>query len=160
MAEETAPRRRVNILATLGAELSRLNLSYDDRDALRAVLAMRLEDFLDAAPQVHDYLRMPLGIVVAEMVCTNSLALNEMGLAVLHQRRSDEYHADCARWNAQSEAVKRGAWRERPPTRGQRMLILRTVETLGISLPGKLTRGEAHDWIEAHGGNLRYATEA
>lgn len=152
-------RRRVNVLATLGAEWSRLGLGYDDCDALRALLDMSILSFLDASAAIVDRERMPLGVVIAELIAIDHLALSELGVAALHDRLARKYHEDCEQWASQPEHVKQGDWRLKPPSRGQRMLMIRNAQALNIDLPGEVTSGEAHDWIAATGGNLRYSKE-
>lgn len=50
-----------------------------------------------------------------------------------------------------------GGWRLNAATREQWILIDRIMAAAGLDdRPGKMTRGEAHDWIQAHGGNPRY----
>jgi hypothetical protein len=47
-------------------------------------------------------------------------------------------------------------WRDKPATRAQWMLIWRTVEALKLNdRPERLTRGQAHDWLQEHGANVR-----
>lgn len=158
MTTTSNPPRRGNELATLGAELFRLGIRYDDRDALRAIIAMPLDEFVDAFPNEEGG-SQSIGEVIAQQVAAHRDRLTAIGKDILFERQKAKHEEDCARWEAQSEAVKQGKWRAARPTRDQRIRMIRTADQLQIELPGELTRGEAHDWIRDHGGNLRYNKE-
>lgn len=155
----TSQRKRGHIAATLGAELLRLGMGYEDRNALRAVLHMTLDNLLIAfgAGDLRD--DVLLGEAIAHLVQNESGPLSVMGEAVLFQRQYDAHRADCDSWKAQPESLKLGPWRQAIPSRVQQMLMIRMSQSLGLELPGDVTRGQAHDWIKANGGNPRYNTE-
>lgn len=154
----SAQKSRLHILATLGAELHRLGLGLESHDALRAALSLPLDDVF--ASIKHDELdSLTFGDALIRLVRSDIGPLSEIGRAVLHDRRAAEYRADCASWAAQPETLKLGSWRSQPPTRGQRMLMIRMAKHLGVSLPGDVDRGQAQAWIADHGGNPRYKEE-
>ncbi len=78
------------------------------------------------------------------------------GEALLLDRAKRAYMEDLAsfaRW--QREHPGEDGWRKKPATSAQGFLVSRTAATLGIDAPLRMTRGEAFDWLERHGGNLR-----
>lgn len=74
-------------------------------------------------------------------------------------RDEAEYRETQAKWEEHHRShPNAGGWRGKPATREQWILIDRIVSVIGVDRPGKMTRGEAHDWIRGHGGNPRYGT--
>lgn len=67
-------------------------------------------------------------------------------------------HSEWQEWNRQNP--EQNDWRVRNATESQIMLIERIAEDRGVEMPQSPKRGEAHDWIEQHGGNLRLAPDA
>lgn len=152
-------RTRVHVLATLGAQFLPFDIRYKDQHALRAVLHMPLSEFLFASCASGDPHTISVGDAIAQLVQTDFGPLSVLGEAVLFQWQEDRYRADCESWEAQPDEIKLGSWRNLHPTRDQWMRMSRTAQELAIDLPGEVTRGEAHDWIKATGGNRRYNTE-
>lgn len=77
------------------------------------------------------------------------------------ERDYEVYHEALASWQAAERAdPNKSAWRDKPATREQWQIIDRIVAMNGLDSPGKLKRGEAHDWIAANGGNPRYGQAA
>ncbi|MFN6933914.1 MAG: hypothetical protein ACK4NZ_02045 [Tsuneonella sp.] len=157
--QPNSSRKRVHTLATLGGELSSFQIGYEDRHALRAVLRMHVTDFYWAmsAAQIRD--AALVGEAIARLIQLEHLPLSTLGKSVLFDRQAATYRADCESWEEQPHAIKTGRWRQARATRDQRMLMIRMAQTHGLSLPGDVTRGEAHDWIKANGGNPRYSEE-
>lgn len=150
-------RKRVQVLATLGAEAHRQGLGYEDRDAFRAVLDLPLHRLTEAAGlQANE---LSLGQAIAHVIFADHGPLTELGQSILRDRQKDAYKRDCASWDAQPEAVKKGKWREKAPTRDQQLLMMRMAMALDEALPGDVTRGEAQDWIAERGGNPRFTEE-
>lgn len=80
------------------------------------------------------------------------------GEALLLDRASGAYAQDVAAFRVwQRDHPDSDAWRRKPMTRSQGFLIGRMVATLDLEPPARMNRGEAHDWIEQHGGNPRLA---
>lgn len=150
---------RVAVLAALGAEVHRLGIGYDDRDAWRGVLEMPLTEFTDASTSNDDIAELTLGAAISRMVAMDLGPLEGHGQAALFRRQQEAYNSDCARWAASPDDVKNGAWRSKPPTRPQRMMMMAISRSLGVPLPGDITRVEAQTWIDTHGGNPRYGQE-
>lgn len=159
MTNKHPPPRRVAILAGLGAEIHRLGIGYDDQDAWRGVLEMSLPDFIALFSPYESSADWKVGAALAHVVKSDLGALESFGEAALHERQADAYRADCESWEAQSDSVKRGPWRKKPPSRQQRMLMIRMSNSLQVPLPEDITRGEAALWIAAHGGNPRFKKE-
>lgn len=97
-----------------------------------------------------------IGRLLAIVVDRNREELDARGRLVSWTRRYETYLADRARWEAQPEDVRNGSWRARQMTVEQRALVLETAILLDLLIPDPLTRGEAADWLEAHGANLSY----
>lgn len=80
------------------------------------------------------------------------------GEALLLSRASRAYAEDVAGFRVwQRDNPDSDAWRRKPVTRSQGFLIGRMVAALELEPPIRMNRGEAHDWIEQHGGNPRLA---
>ncbi|QKS00135.1 hypothetical protein F9288_11220 [Sphingomonas sp. CL5.1] len=80
----------------------------------------------------------------------------QKGDALLLARARRDYDAECvsfAQW--ERDNPDKGGWRSQKSTRAQWMLIGRTATALGIEAPMRLNRGDAHEWLKAHGGNVR-----
>lgn len=72
-------------------------------------------------------------------------------------RDEAEYREVQAKWEEHHRShPNAGGWRAKAATREQWILIDRIVSAIGVDRPGKMTRGQAHDWIHVHGGNPRY----
>lgn len=82
------------------------------------------------------------------------------GDALLLEKAKRDYVTDAASFAAwEREHPDDDGWRKKPSTKAQGFLIGRTVAALGIDQPVRMNRGEAHDWIAAHGGNRRLVDE-
>ena len=84
----------------------------------------------------------------------------ERGEALLLSRASRAYAEDVAGFRVwQRDNPDSNAWRRKPMTRTQGFLVGRMVAALELEPPARMNRGEAHDWIDQHGGNPRLAVE-
>ncbi len=116
---------------------------------------------------IHDYIQL-LAPYAATMPDATNLEIevaavhanlddwSARGEALLLDRAKAAYAEDLAgfaRW--QREHPGEDGWRRKPATRAQGFLVSRTAATLGIDAPLRMTRGDAFDWLERHGGNLR-----
>lgn len=80
------------------------------------------------------------------------------GEALLLDRASRAYAEEVAGFRVwQRDHADSHAWRRKPMTRSQGFLIGRMVAARDLEPPARMNRGEAHDWIERHGGNPRLA---
>lgn len=79
------------------------------------------------------------------------------GKALLLDLARARYADECRTFEAwQKEHPDETGWRDKPATRAQWMLIWRTIEALNLNdRPERLTRGQAHDWLQEHGANVR-----
>jgi len=159
MDEKKLPMRRVTELATVGAEVYRLGIGYDQRHAWRGVLETTLASFVAVVAGADAEDNLTVGQALAWIVTRDVGPLSEFGEAALHQRRAAAYGANCASWDAQPPAVKQGPWQRKSPSRGQRMLMIRMSRILDVPLPGNVSRGEAAEWIARHGGNPNYSKD-
>jgi hypothetical protein len=76
----------------------------------------------------------------------------------LYEAARAAYKAECANfseWAANNPGADQ--WKDKPATRAQWMLIRRTAVALDLDdVPTKLSRGDAHDWLDRNGANIRY----
>lgn len=78
------------------------------------------------------------------------------GDALLLDRARQAYADDLESFRQwQRDNPNQEGWRRKPATRAQGFLVSRTAAALGIDPPRRMTRGDAFDWIDRHGGNLR-----
>ena len=81
---------------------------------------------------------------------------HRLGEEIVLERERQAAEAERASWEDwRAKNPEQNEWRGKPMTRRQYFLISRTADHLGIRMPGQMTRGEACDWLESHGGNLR-----
>ena len=81
---------------------------------------------------------------------------NAKGNALLLDRAKRAYAAELESFRAwQRENPDKLGWRKKSATRAQGFLINRLAIAVGIELPSRLNRGDAHDWIVHNGGNPR-----
>ena len=142
----------------LGGVLVNIGLSAVDADALAGALAFYadevvfdLDELVDADPLAS------FGTVLVRHIDRRDRDLTARGQFETWRKRLAAYQEDRSEWLARDEEYRLGgAWRDEATTRGQRWLIRVTCRLRRIDLPGHLSRGDAADWIEAHGGNLNY----
>ena len=148
----------------------RMTLGAADREAGYAGEMASARVWLRSLP-THDYVRtlapfaetMPdatnLAVEVAA-VKANLADWTVKGDALILARARRAYAADSVSFAAwQREHPDHETWRKKVPTRPQGFLIARIAAAFGVEAPGKMNRGEAHDWIAGHGGNPRLAVE-
>lgn len=149
----------------------RFKLAYADRQAGFEGSHADARDELRQLP-VYDYCRRVIDgiaegskttLVEAELIAVKSdfekltAAANARYLA----RDEASYLEVLTKWREHDRANPNdGGWRAKAATREQWLLIARVVAAKAIEGPAaKITRGEAHDWIEANGGNPRYGED-
>ena len=162
---------KTRLLATTRSEQwHRMSLAWVDRDAgyngematARVWLRhMSPQDYIAIIAQFAE--KMPgatnLQVEVAA-VHANREVWNSLGETFLLDRAKRSYAAEAAKFRAwQQEHPDSDGWRKKPPTRDQGFLIGRMCAVLEIEAPTRMNRGEAHEWIERHGGNPRLANE-
>lgn len=154
VAEPTEVHNKI----ALGGVLVNHGLSAIDADALAGLLALwadqvwsDMDELIDTDPSVS------FGQAIVTMIDRHDRDLSARGLYETWRRRLVAYDADRAEWLARDEEYRvEGAWREERMTRDQRWLIRVTCRLRRIDVPGHLSRGDAADWLEAHGANLNY----
>lgn len=106
---------------------------------------------------------MPGATIIAAEVAAVRAHIEEWtkrGEALLLDRASRAYAEDVAGFRVwQRDHPDSTAWRRKPMTRSQGFLIGRMVAALDLEAPARMSRGEAHDFIEQHGGNLRFTVQ-
>lgn len=154
VAEPTEVHNKI----ALGGVLVNHGLLAIDADALAGLLAFwadqvwsDMDDLIDTDPSVS------FGQAIVMMIDRHDRDLSARGLYETWARRLAAYDEDRAEWLARgAEFRMEGAWRTESMTRGQRWLIRVTCRLRSIDVPGHLSRGDAADWLEAHGANLNY----
>jgi hypothetical protein len=153
-----AEPREVHNKIALGGVLVNIGLSAIDADALAGLLAFwadqvwsDVDELIDTDPSVT------LGQAIVMMIDRYDRDLSARGLYETWLRRVATYDADRAEWLARDEEYRlEGAWRDAGMTRDQRWLMRVTCRLRRIDVPGHLSRGDAADWLEAHGANMNY----
>ncbi|QDH35119.1 hypothetical protein [Porphyrobacter sp. YT40] len=143
---------------TLGGVMVNAGFQAADADALAGLLD--LEATILAA-RIHEAVNGQPGKkaagVIADLLDINQRELAARGLFLTWQKRLALYLEDRAEWLARDEEHRlRGEWRNADMTADQRWLIRATCRVLRIAMPGHLRRGQAADWLEAHGANLNF----
>jgi len=154
VAEPTEVHNKI----ALGGVLVNIGLSAIDADALAGLLAFwadqvfsDIDELIDTDPSVS------LGQAIVMMIDRHDRDLSARGLYETWTRRLAAYDQDRAEWLARDEEYRlEGAWRAEGMTRDQRWLMRVTCRLRRIDVPGHLSRGNAADWLEAHGANMNY----
>ncbi len=143
---------------TLGAVLVNIGLAAIDADALAGLLAATSDQVVAALEeQIADDPAITFGNIVIDLIDRRERVLSARGMFETWQRRLAAYAEDRAEWLARDAEYRLGgAWRHEGTTSGQRWLIRVTCRVRHIDMPGHLSRGDAADWLEAHGANLNY----
>lgn len=85
---------------------------------------------------------------------------HRLGEEIVLERERKAAAAERASWEEwRAKNPEQNDWRGKGMTRRQYFLVSRTADYLGIRTPGQMTRGEACDWLDSRGGNLRLADE-
>lgn len=170
--DRKARAAKSRLLATTRHETwHRMRLAWLDREAgydgemASARVWLRnlpISDYLQAlAPFAH---AMPdaTNIQIEVAAVRDNLAdWTAKGDALLLERAKRDYSAEVAGFRQWQEAHPgKTNWRSKPATRNQLFLISRTAAAHGVEMPRRLNRGEAHDWLEVHGGNRRLSDDA
>lgn len=143
---------------TLGAVMVNAGLTAADADALAGLLAANADEIIADADDIIDTDPfMSVGHVLVGLIDRHDRDLSARGLFETWCRRLAAYQEDRAEWLAcDAEHRLEGAWRDLAMTTGQRWLVRVTCRIRQIDLPGHLARGNAADWLEAHGANRNY----
>jgi hypothetical protein len=143
---------------TLGGVMVDAGFQAADADALAGLLnleatalAARIQEAADGQPAKN------VAGLIADLLDTEQRELAALGLFLTWQKRLALYLDDRAEWLARDEEFRlHGEWRSAEMTADQRWLIRATCRILRMAMPGHLLRGQAADWLEAHGANLSY----
>lgn len=154
VANPTAMHHKV----TLGAVLVNAGFQASDADALAGALSSDPADFIRRFIYVGMERReASTAEVIAEILDKDRREFAARGLFLTWQKRLALYLEDRAEWLARDEELRlHGEWRNAEMTPDQRWLIRVTCRILRVAMPGHLRRGQAADWLEAHGANLNY----
>lgn len=154
VAEPTEMHNKI----ALGGVLVNYGLSALEADALAGMMAFwadqvwsDMDELIDTDPSLS------FGAAIVRMIDRHDRDLSARGLYETWARRLAAYAEDCAEWLARDAEFRLGgAWRHEAMTRDQRWLIRVTCRLREIDTPGHLSRGDAADWLEAHGANMNY----
>lgn len=142
----------------LGAVIVAAGFQAADADALAGLLgspASRLHNALAAG--ALDHASKTAGQALADVLDRDAREFEARGLYAAWERRFSLYADDCTEWRKRDlEFRLQGAWRALEMTAGQRWLVRVTCRVLRLPMPGHLLRGQASDWLAAHGANLNY----
>lgn len=124
--------------------------------ALMALRALPFEKYVEYLRTQASQVSEPLIVIEYRFVNANLAGLNEAGNKRLLERDKARYHREQQKWNDWQQANPDAlSWRTLKPSKQQAELVMRIVEADGVTMPDLVTRGAAHDWISAHGGNPR-----
>lgn len=143
---------------TLGGVMINAGFQAADADALAGLLDL---DAVALAARIHEA-AAGQGIknaasVIADLLDTDHRELAARGLFLTWRKKLALYLEDRAEWLARDEEFRlHGEWRNAEMTADQRWLIRVTCRILRMAMPGHLLRGQAADWLEAHGANLSF----
>lgn len=143
---------------TLGAVLVNAGFQASDADALAGLLDIEAVHLIDRlGPLASDRPTSSAAELLGHLLFLDQRELTARGLFLTWQKRLALYLEDREEWLARDEELRlNGEWRDRPMSADQRWLIRATCLALRIAMPGHLRRGQAADWLEAHGANLNY----
>lgn len=111
------------------------------------------------ARSAHSHLDAPFGAALVHLAATDDGRLARRGAMALHQTARDRYFARRASFEAYAAATGDTGWREKPPRSRQGHLAATTARVKNLPLPAERRRGDAADWLESHGANVRFVGE-
>ncbi len=114
-----------------------------------AFIAVLKEDDVREPAQVIGALRLALmRPAVLEWARTQGIWLQWQRLEAIYRQEVEDFR--------NSDAFRQPGWRRKRITRAQHYLIGEIHRILGVPVPALATRGQAYDFIAAHGGNPRF----
>lgn len=111
------------------------------------------------ARSAHAYLDAPFGAALVHLAATDDGRLARRGAMALHQTARERYFARRASFEAYAAAAADTGWREKPPRSRQGHLGVTTARAKGVPVPAERRRGNAADWLEHNGANVRFVEE-
>lgn len=155
--KRTAAGDRKYHLCTNGAEAYDLGIRAEHAPAMSALKSLSLHDYVARLALVAE--KHPLlsaGTLEAQIVLSDDGSLTQAGKRIILQREMTKYFESRETWLARQANLSASEdWKRKLPTTEQRWLIERTCEHRDLNRPTTRTSGEAHDWLEEHGANLR-----
>jgi hypothetical protein len=143
---------------TLGGVMVNAGFQAADADALAGLLDLEATAL---AARIHEaaagQTAKNAAGVIADLLDTGHRELAARGLFLTWRKRRALYLEDRAEWLARDREFRlHGEWRNAEMTPDQRWLIRVTCRILRMAMPGHLLRGQAADWLDAHGANLSF----
>lgn len=132
--------------------------SGDDAEARYYVRAQPAETyFVLIKPFIIDKTQTTLLEAEVAAVRENHAEWTKLGKQLLFERARVAYEAEYEGFVSWQHAnPDKTSWRIKAATKNQWMLIQRTADWLGRDdIPERVNRGEAHDWLERNGANVR-----
>lgn len=103
--------------------------------------------------------RQRFGSLLLTMVESDAERLSHRGARSTFLRAQAAYHADCARFADWAAAHPDESWRSKLAKARQGYLVRSTASYRNHSAPSLTGRGEAADWLDRHGANVRFVEE-
>ena len=154
----TALFARKPMLAT-GMVFRLFGFDRRDRDPWVGTFAYgpRLSALISATEGVTD--ATMFGDALAAVVAAHHAELSATGASELHERAARRNAERQASWAEVDEEYRRkGSWRGRAPTKGQRYMMQRIEAARSLPMPVAARRGASADAITGAGGNPRFGT--
>ena len=141
----------------LGQPAKTYGLKPGQAEAFRGVFELSPAEMLDAfsfaARSGGD---RSFGSVLPAVIAQDCGHLQKLGAAALHADAEQRYR-DLQRSFAAHEAeTSNTSWRSKPPRSRQGHLAVTTASAKCVAVPSARTRGEAAEWLDQHGANLRF----
>lgn len=141
----------------LGQPAKSNGLTRDDAPAHRGIYALGIDQmihtFSNASSGQHD---LTFGAMLPAVIAQGGEQLHDLGVAAVHADAEARYFERKRSFAARQAATSDRRWRDKPPTSRQGHLAITTARRLGVSLPSARNRGDAADWLDDHGANLRF----
>lgn len=141
----------------LGQPAKANGLKREDVPAHRGIYALGIDEmihaFSTASSGQHD---LTFGAMLPAVTTQGGEQLHEIGVAAVHADAEARYLERKRSFAARQAATPDRDWRSKPPTSRQGHLAITTARKLDVDLPSARHRGDAADWLDDHGANLRF----
>lgn len=141
--------------AALGAVLRCHAFERNDTIALDGFLASELRICIQSCQRLGDKnAPTTVGQMLHGAITLDRQYWHSVAPGLYWGRAFDRYDRRRTDWAENGDSF--GRWRKRPPTRQQEEVVAAICEIRDLPIPELLTRGDASDFIDAHGGNPRF----
>lgn len=140
----------------LGAEMHAAGFNGQMSPACAYLNSLSLDEYCDAIAPFGLRERDTVTELELRAITSNLQDWTAKGGKIILERETKRYWDDHSAFGIwQAEHPRNKQWRSLTPTSRQMFLADRTAEFLEIDPPVRPSRGEAHEWLDAHGANLR-----